>query len=263
MLPTSILGATSRRRDEDDSLNTAAYRKIKDKIIALELPPASLIDEARLANELSIGLTPVRQALRRLALENLVVILPRRGTMVADLNFSDLQKIFEMRSELESLAAQLAAQRATPEQVSEMENLLREAENLIAAADNNRLIELDRTLHALIARATQNEFLEQTLDGLYCHVLRLWNLSLQRMNVLSDAMDEHRQLLEAIKAHNGERAAMLMRAHIRHFQETFERTFQSVQFNAREQEATAQNGTEDFHTKLQSIMRLRDPIRSL
>lgn len=263
MLPTSILGATSRRRDEDDSLNSIAYRKIKDKIIALALPPASLIDEARLANELSIGLTPVRQALRRLALENLVVILPRRGTMVADLNFSDLQKIFEMRSELEALAAQLAAQRATPEQLSEMGNVLGEAETLIETGDNRSLIELDRALHALIARAAQNEFLEQALDGLYCHVLRLWNLSLQRMDVLSEAMDEHRQLLAAIQNRQGERAATIMRAHIRHFQEKFERTFQSTQPNASQQPAPPPNGTEDFHTTLQSMMRLRDPIRSL
>ena len=94
------------------------YRQIKEKIITLRLPPASMIDEERLANQMNIGLTPVRQALRRLALENLVVILPRRGTMVADLNLADLQKIFELRVELETLAARLAAQRATPEQIA-------------------------------------------------------------------------------------------------------------------------------------------------
>src|SRR4051812_44007774 len=122
MLPTSMLAVSSRRRVEADSLNGIAYQAIKEKIIALELPPAALVDEAQLAAELGIGLTPVRQALRRLALENLVVILPRRGTLVADLNFSDLQKIFEIRSELEALAADLAAQRASRDQLIEMEN---------------------------------------------------------------------------------------------------------------------------------------------
>jgi DNA-binding GntR family transcriptional regulator len=224
----------------DDSLNGVAYRKIKDKIIALELPPASLIDEARLAGELSVGLTPVRQALRRLALENLVVILPRRGTMVADLNFSDLQKIFEMRIELEALAAQLAAPRATPEQLTEMENLLGEAQTWIAVNDNQKLIELDRALHALIARCAHNEFLEQTLDLLYCHVLRLWHIILYQMDVLGNAMGEHRQILDALKAGNGDRAAMIMRAHVRHFQEAFRRTFQSEQSISERQE-TAQS----------------------
>ncbi len=260
MLPTSFLGATSRRREEDDSLNNVAYRKIKEKIIALELPPAALIDEAGLAAELQIGLTPVRQALRRLALENLVVILPRRGTIVADLNFSDLQKIFEMRIELEALAAQLAAQRATLEQLTEMENVLSPVELLIATGDNRKLIEIDRTLHALIARYAQNEFLEQTLDWLYGHVLRLWNLSLHRMDVLSAALDEHQQLLDALRQRNGERAANLMRAHIQHFQDEFRHTFQQTETG---REVTAEpQGTADFPQVLEALMRLRDPVRS-
>ncbi|MFN8493054.1 MAG: GntR family transcriptional regulator [Caldilineaceae bacterium] len=262
MLPTSILGATSRRREEDDSLNNVAYRKIKEKIIALELSPAALIDEAGLAAELQIGLTPVRQALRRLALENLVVILPRRGTIVADLNFSDLQKIFEMRSELEALAAQLAAQRATPEQLAEMESVLSQAEMFIATGDNDKLIEIDRTLHSLIARYAQNEFLEQTLDWLYGHVLRLWNISLHRIDILSEAMNEHHQLLEAMRMRNGERSANLMRAHIQHFQDTFRSTFQLEQTGARREATDEPQGTADFPQVLQSLMRLRDPVRS-
>ncbi len=237
-----------------------AYRKIKEKIIALELPPAALIDEAGLAAELQIGLTPVRQALRRLALENLVVILPRRGTIVADLNFSDLQKIFEMRIELEALAAQLAAQRATLEQLTEMENVLSPVELLIATGDNRKLIEIDRTLHALIARYAQNEFLAQTLDWLYGHVLRLWNLSLHRMDVLSAALDEHQQLLDALRQRNGERAANLMRAHIQHFQDEFRHTFQQTETG---REVTAEpQGTADFPQVLEALMRLRDPVRS-
>ena len=94
-------------------MNDLAYRAIKARIVALEMPPASVVDETALVDELGVGLTPVRQALRRLALENLVVILPRRGTLVADLNASDLSKIYEMRVELETLAARLAAERAT------------------------------------------------------------------------------------------------------------------------------------------------------
>jgi DNA-binding GntR family transcriptional regulator len=262
MLPTSMLAVSSRRRVEADSLNGIAYQAIKEKIIALELPPAALVDEAQLAAELGIGLTPVRQALRRLALENLVVILPRRGTLVADLNFSDLQKIFEIRSELEALAADLAAQRATRDQLLEMENLLMGVEALIAANDNQPLIELDRALHALIARCAHNEFLEQTLDGLYGHVLRLWNLSLHQMNVLSAAMEEHRQILDALKAGNGERAALVMRAHVRHFQEEFRRTFQNGQ-PILEHQVAAQCEPAALPNVQQLLLRFRDPIRSL
>ena len=224
MLPSSMLAVSSRRRVEADSLNGVAYQAIKEQIVSLQLPPASLVDEARLAEELGLGLTPVRQALRRLALENLVVILPRRGTIVADLNFSDLQKIFEMRIDLEALAADLAAQRATADQLNAIECLLSTTEALLAAGDNRQLIELDRALHTLIARAAHNEFLEQTLDWLYGHVLRLWNISLHHMNILRTPMDEHQAIFDAIRTREGAQAATLMRAHVRRFQEEFNQT---------------------------------------
>lgn len=225
MMPTSILGANRRRRSDDDSLAGHAYRAIKEQIVTLTLPPAAVVDESALSAELAVGLTPVRQALRRLEQENLVVILPRRGTMVADLNFSDLQKIFEMRLELESLAARLAAQRAPRQALSAMTDLLATAPDLVAAGDNARLIDLDRTFHTLVARAAQNEFLEQTLDWLYCHVLRLWRLSLAQMAVIDAAIDELQAIDRAIRNGDGDCAAELMRTHVRHFQDEFSKTF--------------------------------------
>jgi len=91
--PTSLLGS-SGRRTADGSLGAEAYRGIRERIVSLELAPATLIDEQSLARELGLGLTPVRQALRRLAWENLVVILPRRGTLVADVNLADTNALF-------------------------------------------------------------------------------------------------------------------------------------------------------------------------
>src|SRR5215467_9464317 len=101
---TSMLTTSHSRRASATSQSGEAYRLIKERIVTLALPPAALIDEARLMAELGLGRTPIREALQRLALENLVVILPRRGTIVADLNMSDLQKIFEIRIDLELLA---------------------------------------------------------------------------------------------------------------------------------------------------------------
>jgi DNA-binding GntR family transcriptional regulator len=219
MLPTSMLAASSRRRSASESLNAVAYRRIKEQIVELELPPASLLDEVQLAAGLELGLTPVRQALHRLALENLVVILPRRGTMVADLNRSDLRKIFEIRVELEALAAQLAAQRATPEQVATLVELVDTTRHHLHSGDKRALLRLDRELHATLAECAQNEFLAETLDGLYSHVLRLWNLALQQVTGLPQAMDEHRQIVEAVAAGDAGGAARQMRAHVQHFQQ--------------------------------------------
>lgn len=110
MLPATLLTVSRQLRATGDSQSEVAYRILKEKIVNLELPPASLLNEAELMAELDLGRTPIREALQRLALENLVVILPRRGTIVADLNLSDLQKIFEVRLELEVYAARLAAE---------------------------------------------------------------------------------------------------------------------------------------------------------
>jgi DNA-binding GntR family transcriptional regulator len=205
--------------------------------VRLELAPASVIDERKLAEEMELGLTPVRHALRRLALENLVVILPRRGTLVADLNPADLNKIFEMRVELEALAAGLAAQRIAPDQATLLAKLAQETrcaqgeaergwqagatERPTPAPLNERLIQLDRRMHRLLAEAAHNEFLLETLEWLYTHVLRLWNTGLPRVTSLDRSMEEHCQVADAVLAGEGARAAALMREHIRHFQQEF------------------------------------------
>lgn len=171
--------------------------------------------------ELRLGRTPIREALQRLALENLVVILPRRGTIVADLNMSDLQKIFEIRLELEVYTVQLAAERATPAHIAEMEALFAHADEIIHNGDYHLLIYLDHQAHRMLAQAAQNEFLEETLERLYTHVLRLWYVSLHKVSRLPEAIAEHRDIIAAVKVGDGQRAAQIMRAHITGFQTQF------------------------------------------
>jgi DNA-binding GntR family transcriptional regulator len=220
-LPSSLLTASRQRRVNSDSRGEEAYRNLKDKIVTLELPPASLLREGDLMAELGLGRTPIREALQRLAFENLVIILPRRGTIVADLNLSDLQKISEVRLELEAYAARLAAKRATPKQIAEMEALFAHADEVIQTGDHHQLIHLDHQAHQLLAQATHNEFLAETLERLYTHVLRLWYVSLHKVGRLAEAIEEHRDLISAIKAGDGDRAAEIMRAHIAGFQTEF------------------------------------------
>lgn len=224
MVSTSILAVSTKRRNEPQSLSDIAYQRIKERIVSLELPPASLLDEAQLAQELELGLTPVRQALRKLEMKNLVVILPRRGTLVADLNLSDLQKIYEMRTELEVLAAQLAAQRATSEQIEALRTLIQNSLDMRTAGNNRQLIALDREIHLLIAEASQNEFLAETVEWLYNHVQRLWNLTIEQVTDLDKIVLEHQPLCEAIAAGHVEEAGVHMRSHVQHFQETYTKT---------------------------------------
>jgi DNA-binding GntR family transcriptional regulator len=226
MLSATLLTTSRQRRVNHDSRSEAAYRILKEKIVSLELPPASLLNEADLMTELDLGRTPIREALQRLALENLVIILPRRGTIVADLNMSDLQKIFEIRLELEAYAVRLAAERATPAQIVEMELLFANCDEFIQQGDYDQLIGLDHQAHRLLAQAAHNEFLEETLERLYTHVLRLWYVSLHKVSRLTEAIEEHRDIIAAIKARDGQRAAEIMRAHITGFQAQFSAVLQ-------------------------------------
>ena len=222
MLPTTILAAQHRRKNAPGSQSTEAYARLKAKIVTLELPPAAPIDENALMIELGLGRTPIREALQRLAYDNLVVIYPRRGTLVADLNPRDLQKVFELRLELEPYAARLAAERATPDQLTEMEALFVDADAILQTGHYRQLIEIDHRAHILLAQAAHNEFLEESLERLYSHVLRLWYVSLHKVVRLREAIDEHRAIIAALHARDGAGAADAMRAHIAGFQSEFE-----------------------------------------
>ena len=221
MVSASLLTASHQLRGKHDSRSETAYRCLKHKIVTLELPPASLLNEGDLMTELKLGRTPIREALQRLAFENLVVILPRRGTIVADLNLSDLQKTFEVRLELEAQAVRLATQRATVAQIARMEALFAGADELIHSGDHHQLIFLDQEAHRLLAEATHNEFLAEMLERLYTQMLRLWYISLHKVSRLAEAIEEHRDIIAAVKAGDADRAAEIMRAHVAGFHEEF------------------------------------------
>lgn len=223
---TAMLVAGARRRGDDDSKAAEAYRAIKDLIISLELPPGALLDERGLAARLDVGLTPVRQALRRLEWENLVVILPRRGTLVADLDAGDLGRIYEMRSVLEPLAAALAAERGGAEQRAALGDVIERTRSELVATkpDRRRLIGLDRDLHRLIWAMAGNEMLETTSEWLFSHVLRRWNTTIDRSESLAPAMALHEEIAEAVIAGDPERARAAMREHVGGFQASLEPT---------------------------------------
>jgi DNA-binding GntR family transcriptional regulator len=215
-----MLAASARRAVDADSKSAEAYRAIKDLIVSLELPPAALLDERGLAERLGVGLTPVRQALRRLEWESLVVILPRRGTLVADLNDSDLGRIYELRSVLEPQAAELAAERGTAEQRAALAGVIAamHAELARPTPDRRVLIGLDRDLHRQIWAMAGNEMLEQTLEWLFSHVLRRWNVSIDRNESLGSVMQMHDEIADAIVAGDAQRARAAMTRHVAGFQ---------------------------------------------
>src|SRR5713101_10017861 len=113
---------------EARSQSEEAYLRIRDRIVSLDMPPGSVVNEARLREKLKIGRTPIREALQRLARENLVKSVPHRGTFVTDVNITDLARITEVRIVLEAHAARLAAEKLTRQDrqaIAEVLELLR------------------------------------------------------------------------------------------------------------------------------------------
>jgi DNA-binding GntR family transcriptional regulator len=193
-----------------------AYELIRQRITTLELEPGSLIDEQQLAEDLQMGLVPIREALKLLAHDSLVVITPRHGLYVADVNIPDLDQLSEMRLALEGLSARLAAHRATPDDIIVLEALRREQANT-SPEDSKRLFDVDHKFHEAIAAAAHNKYLADSLERLFGLSQRLWYLALPSLGFLSGAVERHLELVEAIKAGKGDRAEQIMREHIGEF----------------------------------------------
>jgi DNA-binding GntR family transcriptional regulator len=199
-------------------LSEKAYHLIKEKIITLELPPSSLINEQSLMDELGLGRTPIREALQRLEMEGLITIVPRRGAFVADISITDLYKIFETRIFLEGFCARLAAQRATAEQLSQMQETITRLEQ---ASDNGvkTLMDIDARFHQLLYQAADNEFLAGVLKRFYDLSLRIWYLVLERIGDVHDSIAQHKGLVNALKAHDEDLAEALIQEHVIQFQQ--------------------------------------------
>jgi DNA-binding GntR family transcriptional regulator len=202
---------------EQRSQSELAYLRILERIVSLEMAPGSVVNEARLREELKIGRTPIREALQRLARENLVRSIPHRGTFVTDVNVTDLARITEVRVVLEAHAARLAAEKlggADREAIEELLELLGRG----YVTDQRDLMQLDQQIHRTIYHGARNPFLESTLERYFHLSLRLWYLVIDRDIRLREAVDEHVELLRAILAGDGALAETIMRKHVAGFE---------------------------------------------
>jgi DNA-binding GntR family transcriptional regulator len=200
-----------------------AYLQIREKVIKVELPPGSVIDESSLMKELSLGRTPIREAIKLLQAENLVVITPRRGMYVSDIAITDLVQIHEVRIEVEANCARLAAKRITPVQIEEVCQIV-SSEQDMERHDMDSLIALDRQFHSFLARATNNKFLFKDWENYYNLSLRIWYLILNYLEPKDVGVEDHIQIMAAIKEGNVDKVDHLMRQHIIHFYDTVKRT---------------------------------------
>ena len=194
-----------------------AYRQIRDAIVAVRLAPGAPLDEKALSASLGLGLTPIRDALKRLTLEKLAVIYPRRGTYVSGINIADEARLTEVRVELEGLAAALAAERATDDEHAVLLQLLEDLE--CGSHERTAHTELDAQVHRAIYAAARNEFLESTLNQYANLALRIWNLCLQEDPAVDEAICTQRAVVEAIVRGDGPAARKAAEQHLQSFSE--------------------------------------------
>ncbi|SDT62391.1 DNA-binding transcriptional regulator, GntR family [Pseudarthrobacter equi] len=213
MLEDSIAG------EEDLSLSERAYRHLRDRLIMLDIRPGDPINDGKLAAELGIGRTPVREALKRLESDHLVVSYPRRGTFATIVDITELADVSELRESLEPLAANRAAKLATPALRAE----IRETAAAIAGMDGDDdpydLMRYDIKVHRLIYRAAANAHLEDVLIRYDNLATRIWCMVLEKVPSVSSHIAEHVELLEAVADGDSERAAKLALEHVTSFEQ--------------------------------------------
>ena len=195
-----------------------AYLELRDRIVTLRLAPGTVLREDALMREMGIGRTPLREAVKRLALENLVAVQPRRGTFVTEVEASDIANISEVRAELEGYAAELAALRMNGSAREAAEELLQEIDEVTRPHDQEWLMRFDERIHRFTWESTGNRFLVDTLERYFTHSLRIWYLVLDRVPGLGHSVHDQMHLLNALLERDGERARTVMREHVSEFQ---------------------------------------------
>lgn len=201
------------------SLSEKAYYLLRDRLITLQLRPGETLDERALQTELGVGRTPLREALRKLADDRLVRVIPRRGMFAGHVDLGDLSAISEVRAELEAYAGYLAASRAGGPDRAAIGELLDELDVHAESGTAGELIQLDLRIHRTVYRATHNAYLAATLDEYYLHSLRMWFLVLDRVEHLAHAVTAHRELLDAVRAGDAGGAEQILRKHVAGFEQ--------------------------------------------
>ena len=217
----SSLTALLPVEDEAPSQAEAAFRQLRDKLIMLEIRPGEPINDGQVAAELGFSRTPVREAIKRLEVDHLVVSYPRRGTFATTVDFTELADVSEIRELLEPLAARRAATRASTSMRRELLNVAEAIAGLAPnPAESRELMRYDLTVHRLIYRAAANPHLEDTLIRYDNLATRIWCVVLDKVPSVSGHITEHVDLLKAVAGGDADRAAELALHHVTSFEET-------------------------------------------
>ena len=200
--------------DNYKPLRDVVFENLRTAILEGNLKAGQRLMEVQLAEQLGVSRTPIREAIRKLELEGLVVMLPRKGAYVANMSFKDLIDVLEIRSSLEGLAASLAAERLREEDIADLERVAKEFETSVREADIDNVLKKDVEFHEKIFLMANNKKLYQLITSLWEQVHRFRVTYVSNYDASLSLVDEHNKILEAIKSGDSELAKKYATEHI-------------------------------------------------
>ena len=196
------------------SLRGRVFQKLREDILSGKYKEHEELKEVAIGEELGVSRTPVREAFRQLELEGLIQIVPNKGAYVTGITAKDVKDIYMIRSLLEGLCARLATDKMTKEQMEEMEENIYLAEFHASKGHMDQMAELDNRFHDILYEACDSKMLEHTLRDYHQYVLRVRQKTLSTNMRGRASNDEHRQIMEALKAGDADRAEQLANKHM-------------------------------------------------
>jgi DNA-binding GntR family transcriptional regulator len=198
---------TKSSTDLETSLTDQAYSRLEELIVTLQLTPGEVVSEATLAERLRIGRTPIREALHRLARERLVIILPRRGIIVSEINVGAQLRLLEVRREIERLIARSAAERASAAERTQFQALAKAFEAAARTDDETAFMRTDRAFNDLSLVAARNEYATGAMTLMHSLSRRFWFIHYRQAADMALAAKLHAAVARAIAKGNGIAAA--------------------------------------------------------
>ena len=199
---------------DDRSLRIRVFNAIENAILDGEYKDGDSLNELRLSKELGVSRTPVREALMQLELEGLVRNVPNKGAVVVGVTDQDIHDIYEIRKRIEGLASRLCAESITDDELRALEQIVDLQEFYLLKNDTEQIWKLDGDFHKIIYDASRSRPLRFTLSNFHNYIKKARDISVQTEGRAEKTVAEHRAILDAIRAHNGDLAEQLTAQHI-------------------------------------------------
>lgn len=200
--------------DEFLPLRDVVFNTLRKAILTGQLKPGERLMEVHLANKLGVSRTPIREAIRKLELEGLVIMIPRRGAEVAQITEKSIKDVLEVRRALDVLCIELACERITPEEIEALKEACAEFKLATTGKDTSVIAKADVKLHDIIVQATRNQRLQQLVNNLAEQMYRYRFVYIKDDSQHEKLIAEHQEILESIMERNKERAAGAAKIHI-------------------------------------------------